>query len=285
MNSDMEGAQVLGAARSFFKMRDTDHSKLSPGTLPEEVAPEIIKLCVTHAKRGILDFKSLVSDRDHQRLQDVVNIESAEDLDEFSQFTRPFTVRTAGPRETAARHTAVIRKSQEVRERPDEQATIEAEIAEMNETRKQAAERLKELMALMAAYGRDLSPQIGHGESAANTAAVPPAPPLCRPQVAALKCLTAAPAKAKCRPSAAPRGGTFVTLPPQGMEDLRTIFGNTSGSQANVAATVAFAPPTEHFPALPAAQMAASSDTSRSDSAPIDFNALGDLSDADFFAF
>ncbi|KAJ7790066.1 hypothetical protein B0H14DRAFT_3502077 [Mycena olivaceomarginata] len=30
--------------------------------------------------------------------------------------------------------------------------------------------------------------------------------------------------------------------------------------------------------------MAASSDTSRSDSAPIDFNALGDLSDADFFA-
>ncbi|KAJ7727505.1 hypothetical protein B0H14DRAFT_2640899 [Mycena olivaceomarginata] len=72
--------------------------------------------------------------------------------------------------------------------------------------------------------------------------------------------------------------------PTQG-QDLRTIFGNTSGSQANVAATVAFAPPTEHFPALPAAQMAASSDTSRSDSAPIDFNALGDLSDADFFAF
>ncbi|KAJ7876361.1 hypothetical protein B0H14DRAFT_3436678 [Mycena olivaceomarginata] len=68
-------------------------------------------------------------------------------------------------------------------------------------------------------------------------------------------------------------------------QDLRTIFGNTSGSQANVAATVAFAPPTEHFPAPPAAQMAASSDTSRSDSAPIDFNALGDLSDTDFFAF
>lgn len=102
MNSDMEGAQVLGAARSFFKTRDTDHSKLSPDTPPEEVAPEIIKLCVTHAKRcvisavhdlilmcvdsGILDFKSLVSDRDYQRLQDVVNIESAEDLDEFSQF-------------------------------------------------------------------------------------------------------------------------------------------------------------------------------------------------------
>jgi hypothetical protein len=28
MNSDMEGAQVLRATRSFFKTRDTDHSKL-----------------------------------------------------------------------------------------------------------------------------------------------------------------------------------------------------------------------------------------------------------------
>ncbi|KAJ7788774.1 hypothetical protein B0H14DRAFT_3162425 [Mycena olivaceomarginata] len=77
---------------------------------------------------------------------------------------------------------------------------------------------------------------------------------------------------------------TTIEFHPTQGQDLRTIFGNTSGSQANVAATVAFAPPTEHSPAPPASPMAASSDTSRSDSTLIDFNALGDLSDADFFA-
>ncbi|KAJ7748732.1 hypothetical protein B0H14DRAFT_3897105 [Mycena olivaceomarginata] len=191
--------------------------------LLDDEGPKIIKLCVTHTKRGILDFKSLVLDRDCQRLQDVVNIESAEDLDEFSQFVGdlgiekiqnwwdhkelhawiiPCLVKSQSPispddwdntpaktntgegqhhwtksrtgvklvlveamesarkldeavygaysrtARTAAHHTAVIRKSQEVCERSDEQATIEAEIAEMNETRKQAAEQLKELKAL-----------------------------------------------------------------------------------------------------------------------------------------
>ncbi|KAJ7821462.1 hypothetical protein B0H14DRAFT_2371317 [Mycena olivaceomarginata] len=202
---------------------------------------------------GILDFKSLVSDRDYQRLQDVVNIESAEDLDEFSQFVGdlgiekiqnwwdhkelhawiiPCLVKSQSPispddwdntpaktntgegqhhwtksrtgvklvlveamesarkldkavvREievsyksgillnsqygaysrtarTAAHHTAVIRKLQEVRERSDEQATIEAEIAEMNETQKQAAERLKELKALKSATKKSSSKSAG----------------------------------------------------------------------------------------------------------------------------
>ncbi|KAJ7667340.1 hypothetical protein B0H14DRAFT_2658178, partial [Mycena olivaceomarginata] len=62
---------------------------------------------------------------------------------------------------TAARHTAVIRKSQEVRERSDEQAKIEAEIAEMNESLKQAAERLKELKALKSATKKSSSKSAG----------------------------------------------------------------------------------------------------------------------------
>ncbi|KAJ7724761.1 hypothetical protein B0H16DRAFT_1698535 [Mycena metata] len=51
MNSDMEAAQVLGGARSLFKLNDPQHSGLSDQTPPEEFAPEVIKLCTTHAKR------------------------------------------------------------------------------------------------------------------------------------------------------------------------------------------------------------------------------------------
>jgi hypothetical protein len=51
MNSDMEAAQVLGAARSVFKSNDPEYSGISVDTPGEEVAPEFIKLCMTHAKR------------------------------------------------------------------------------------------------------------------------------------------------------------------------------------------------------------------------------------------
>ncbi|KAJ7472538.1 hypothetical protein FB451DRAFT_1398751 [Mycena latifolia] len=84
MNSDMEAVQVLGAARSFMKTNNPEYSKLSNDTLAEEVAPEFIKLCTTHAKRAVLDFKSLVSEADYTRLMDFVYIDSADALAEFS---------------------------------------------------------------------------------------------------------------------------------------------------------------------------------------------------------
>ncbi|KAJ7709266.1 hypothetical protein B0H16DRAFT_1481051 [Mycena metata] len=88
MNSDMEAAQVLGGARSLFKSNDTQHSGLSDNTPAEEFAPEIIKLCTTHAKRAVLDFKSLVSQADYDRLIDFVYIDSAQKLEEFSGFVK-----------------------------------------------------------------------------------------------------------------------------------------------------------------------------------------------------
>ncbi|KAJ7803716.1 hypothetical protein B0H14DRAFT_3776863 [Mycena olivaceomarginata] len=51
MGSDMEGAQVLGAANSFLKTSDPEYSGISHDTPGEKVAPEIIILCTTHAKR------------------------------------------------------------------------------------------------------------------------------------------------------------------------------------------------------------------------------------------
>ncbi|KAJ6606692.1 hypothetical protein B0H10DRAFT_2228608 [Mycena sp. CBHHK59/15] len=89
MNSDMEAAQVLGAARSLSKLnKDEAYSNLAFDTPPEQVAPEIIKLCTTHAKRAVLDFETLVSADNYKRLMDFVYIDSEEEIDEFSEFVR-----------------------------------------------------------------------------------------------------------------------------------------------------------------------------------------------------
>ncbi|KAJ7225030.1 hypothetical protein C8J57DRAFT_1590778 [Mycena rebaudengoi] len=93
MNSDMEGAQVLGAARSFLKSNDADYSKISDDTPAEDVAPEFIKLCTTHAKRAVLDFKSLVPEDDYNRLMDFTYIDSEEKLADFSDFVRGLGVK------------------------------------------------------------------------------------------------------------------------------------------------------------------------------------------------
>ncbi|KAJ6631654.1 hypothetical protein B0H10DRAFT_1979696, partial [Mycena sp. CBHHK59/15] len=89
MNSDMEAAQVLGAARSLSKLnKDEAYSNLAFDTPPEQVAPEIIKLCTTHAKRAVLDFETLVSADNYKRLMDFVYIDLEEEIDEFSEFVR-----------------------------------------------------------------------------------------------------------------------------------------------------------------------------------------------------
>ncbi|KAF7353417.1 hypothetical protein MSAN_01530800 [Mycena sanguinolenta] len=93
LNSDMEGAQVLGAARSFFKNNDPEVSGLGNDTPPEDVAPEFIKLCVTHAKRAVLDFRKLVSEDEFNRLMDFVYIDSPEKLEEFSEFVHSLGVK------------------------------------------------------------------------------------------------------------------------------------------------------------------------------------------------
>jgi hypothetical protein len=51
LNSDMEAAQVLGAAKSFLKSNNPEYSGISNDTPPQRVAPEFVKLCTTHGKR------------------------------------------------------------------------------------------------------------------------------------------------------------------------------------------------------------------------------------------
>ncbi|KAJ7264718.1 hypothetical protein C8J57DRAFT_1623603 [Mycena rebaudengoi] len=53
LNSGMEAARVLSAARSLFKFNDREHSRLGNDAATEDVAPEIVILCTTHAKRRV----------------------------------------------------------------------------------------------------------------------------------------------------------------------------------------------------------------------------------------
>ncbi|KAJ7286818.1 hypothetical protein C8J57DRAFT_1215125 [Mycena rebaudengoi] len=82
LNSDMRAAQVLGAARYFFKTNDPSLSNLSDDTPPEKVAPEFVRLAV-------LDFfKGLVNEDYYHRLMGFMYIDSAEKLEAFSEFVR-----------------------------------------------------------------------------------------------------------------------------------------------------------------------------------------------------
>jgi hypothetical protein len=50
MNSDMDGAQVLGICRSVMKHNDPEYSGIPNDTPPEQVASEFVKICWRHAK-------------------------------------------------------------------------------------------------------------------------------------------------------------------------------------------------------------------------------------------
>ncbi|KAJ7048929.1 hypothetical protein C8F01DRAFT_1356429 [Mycena amicta] len=93
-NSDMESAQVLGASRSLLKTNVPSYSGIPADTTAHAFAPRVIKLCDTHSKRAILDFKSLVSTQDFQRLLKFSEvITSPETLAEFSEFVRGLGVK------------------------------------------------------------------------------------------------------------------------------------------------------------------------------------------------
>ncbi|KAF7314802.1 hypothetical protein MKEN_00954600 [Mycena kentingensis (nom. inval.)] len=86
-NSDMDSAQVLGFSRSLIKTNVPEHSGIPANIKPQEFAPYIIKLCITHAKRAILDFRSLVNDQDYHRLLNfATEITSEETLAGFREF-------------------------------------------------------------------------------------------------------------------------------------------------------------------------------------------------------
>ncbi|KAJ6586660.1 hypothetical protein B0H10DRAFT_2197965 [Mycena sp. CBHHK59/15] len=83
-NVDMDGAQVLRFCRAVMKYNDPEYSGFSNDTPPEEIAPEIIKLCWRHGKEPIHDFKSLVTPQQLARIKNVFYIQSKEELAEFS---------------------------------------------------------------------------------------------------------------------------------------------------------------------------------------------------------
>ncbi|KAF7367934.1 hypothetical protein MSAN_00858400 [Mycena sanguinolenta] len=88
MNSDMDGAQILGICRSVMKHNDPEYSGIPNDTPPEQVSQYFVKICWRHAKEPVHDFKSLVSPAHYARLLDFVYIKRKEELTEFSTFVR-----------------------------------------------------------------------------------------------------------------------------------------------------------------------------------------------------
>ncbi|EDR12626.1 uncharacterized protein LACBIDRAFT_323219 [Laccaria bicolor S238N-H82] len=86
LNADMEAVQVLGAAKSFMKTNEPNFSGILADVTPEDFATYFVHLCLTHIKKGILDFKSLVSVTDYQQLMDFPYLASIEELENFTAF-------------------------------------------------------------------------------------------------------------------------------------------------------------------------------------------------------
>ncbi|KAJ7182716.1 hypothetical protein C8R43DRAFT_868399 [Mycena crocata] len=84
MNSDMDGAQILGICRSVMKHNDPVYSGIPNDTPPEQIAGEFVKICWRHAKDPVNDFRALVSEEDFQELLNFAYLDSKEALDKFS---------------------------------------------------------------------------------------------------------------------------------------------------------------------------------------------------------
>ncbi|KAJ6456874.1 hypothetical protein C8R45DRAFT_1184944 [Mycena sanguinolenta] len=173
LNSDMEGAQVLGAAHSFLKTNVSEYSGISYDTPPEKVAPEFIKLCTTHAKRrefliAVLDFWGLVTDDEYRCLMDFIYIDSDEKIQEFSEFVSNLGVKKIQDwwdhKAMSAWILPCLIKSQSpmssenwdktpstTNTGEDERAQIQMEIEVEQEIRNASAVRLKELKARKSA--------------------------------------------------------------------------------------------------------------------------------------
>ncbi|KAF7324986.1 hypothetical protein MKEN_00541000 [Mycena kentingensis (nom. inval.)] len=86
MNSDLESAQVIGAAASFLKTNDPAKTGIPATITPQQFAPQIIKLCHAHAKRRVL-FCGAMDDYLYILTFDE-KIKTPEGLADFSAFIR-----------------------------------------------------------------------------------------------------------------------------------------------------------------------------------------------------
>ncbi|KAF8954362.1 hypothetical protein BDZ97DRAFT_1928449 [Flammula alnicola] len=92
MNADMEAAQILGAGRSFLRTLDPEFSGINISK-PEELLAYFVRVCLTHSKRGVLDFKLLVSAPDYKCLLNFPYMKSQEELDEFTTFVASLAIK------------------------------------------------------------------------------------------------------------------------------------------------------------------------------------------------
>ncbi|KAF8997219.1 hypothetical protein BDQ17DRAFT_1429244 [Cyathus striatus] len=82
---NLEMAQILGFGDSIISTNDPVYSGIKAGTTTEEILPYVVKLCHTHARHTLLDFKGLLSNDDFQYLMAFPNMKK-EELPVFDEF-------------------------------------------------------------------------------------------------------------------------------------------------------------------------------------------------------
>ncbi|KAF7304584.1 hypothetical protein HMN09_00861500 [Mycena chlorophos] len=89
-NSDMDSAQVLGFTRAMRKQVNFDLAPQLRDLTAEQLAPRLVKLCLTHAKRALLDFRGEFPPRhpDYGALFEIFYIDSLEKLNAYSALIR-----------------------------------------------------------------------------------------------------------------------------------------------------------------------------------------------------
>ncbi|KAF7317391.1 hypothetical protein HMN09_00475400 [Mycena chlorophos] len=89
-NSDMDSAQVLGFTRAIRKQVNFDLAPQLRDLTTEQLAPRLVKLCLTHAKRALLDFRGEFPPRhpDYGALFEIFYIDSLDKLNAYSALIR-----------------------------------------------------------------------------------------------------------------------------------------------------------------------------------------------------
>ncbi|KAE9398665.1 hypothetical protein BT96DRAFT_939946 [Gymnopus androsaceus JB14] len=92
VGTDMELAMIQGLADFLLTLNEPKYSGLQAPT-PEEVISYVLRICVTHFKRGVLDLRGLINDKvitkdDFSKMMNVPFLESRNALDDFTEWVK-----------------------------------------------------------------------------------------------------------------------------------------------------------------------------------------------------
>ncbi|KAL0057171.1 hypothetical protein AAF712_016196 [Marasmius tenuissimus] len=83
VSGDMEVAHLIGLATSLLRTIDVEYFGHDVKT-PEELLPFMVRLCMVHVKRAMLDFQSMVTPAQFTQIMSLFSVKSDEELEAYS---------------------------------------------------------------------------------------------------------------------------------------------------------------------------------------------------------